>query len=660
MDNLENLEQKFHEYAGDDLRLTIEEFQTVFELTNKYLCERLFHIFDADQTQGICFKEFQQGIHQAQNNPLEFAFQLHDGNDDGCIDKQELTKFIRSSLREGKFDLSTAKLQQVRDILFEKADTNQNQEISLSEFKDLLSQSPRLQDILSVSPAQWLQPTSDSSDQQSHPEYWLQRWHYIQNNWIKLLFLALYFGINIALFCHAYRLPEYRLNTFGYRIARGCGLALNFNGALILVPIMRRWMTWLRKTKLNDYLPIDEHLAFHKLVGQVIFALGLVHTVAHLNNQLLETAALRVDYPVHLFLLYGSGWTGLLLMLLLLLMWFTALPFIREKGNFNLFFTVHLVTYIPWIGLMFIHGHRFYQWAAVSIGAFFIEQVIRYRRSTQQTHVVNAQVLPSNVLGLEIARPHNFTFKASDYLYLRCPQISTYEWHPFTISSPPEREDALSLHIRALGSWTGTLYSQFRDFTEKRNSQTALPEIPVYLDGPYHSPSSHIYQSEYAVLIAGGIGVTPYASLLQSILHQRQAESSLLQLKKVHFYWFNRNQDSFEWLLEMLQRLEAEDRFDLFDLNLYLTGAPKGTNIQFVTAYTAFDLLHQEHQVDLITGLKNQTQAGRPNWDQIFAQLKEQYPTEPVDVYYCGPRGLSRTLRRKCYRHKFSYRKENF
>lgn len=659
MSNLDNLEQKFQEYAGNDLRLTLEEFQVAFELTNKYLCQRLFHIFDADQTQGITFQEFQKGIHKAQENPLEFAFQLHDGNDDGCIDKPELTKFIRSSLREGNFDLSTAKLQQVRDILFEKADTNQNQEISLSEFQDLLSQSPRLKDILSVSPAQWLQPTSNSSNSQSHPEYWLQRWHYIQNNWIKILFLTLYFGINIALFFHAYHLTQYRLNTVWYRIARGCGLALNFNGALILVPILRRWMTWLRKTKLNDYLPIDEHLAFHKLVGQMIFALGLVHTVAHLNNHSIDTAAFQIDYPVHLFLFYGSGWTGLLLMLLLLLMWFTALPFIREKGKFNLFFTMHLA-YIPWIVLMFLHGPHFYKWAAVSIGAFLVEQVIRYRRSTQQTHVVNAQVLPSQVLGLEIARPHDFTFKASDYLYLRCPQISTYEWHPFTISSPPEREDALSLHIRALGSWTGTLYSQFRDFTEKRNGQTTLPKIPVYLDGPYHSPSSHIYQSEYAVLIAGGIGVTPYASLLQSILHQRQAESSLLQLKKVHFYWFNRTQDSFEWLLEMLQKLEAEDSFDLFDLNLYLTGAPKDTNMQFITAYAAFDLLHQEHQVDLITGLKNQTQAGRPNWDQIFTQLKKKYPTEPVDVYYCGPRGLSGTLRRKCYHHKFSYRKENF
>lgn len=659
MSDFENLEQKFLKFAKNNSKLSFEQFQAAFDLKNKFLCERLFYIFDADKTKGINFQEFQQGLQYAKDNPLEFAFQLHDGNDDGCIDKQELTKFIRASLKEGKFDLAISQLQKIRDILLEKADTDQNGEISLSEFKALLSQSPRLESVLSVSPAQWLQPNSEEVAQKTSQEDRLSRQHYFQNNRIKILFLILYFGVNVGLFWQAYRLPQYALNTAWYRIARGCGSALNFNGALILVPIMRHWMTWFRKTKLNDYLPVDEHIAFHKLIGHMIFLLGVVHTVAHLVNHTLESAAFQIQYPVHLFLLYGSGYTGLSLMLLLLLMWVTALPFIRENGKFNLFFTMHLA-YLPWMIVMLVHGPRFYQWAAISIAAFLVEQMVRYRRRSQRTHIVNAQVLSSNVLGLEIARPHNFTFQASDYLYLRCPNIATYEWHPFTISSPPEREDALSLHIRALGSWTGTLYSQFRDYTEKRNGKTSLPNIPVYLDGPYHSPSSHIYQSEYAILIAGGIGVTPYASILQSILHQRQADSSRLNLRKVHFYWFNRTQDSFEWLLEMLQRLEAEDQFDLFDINLYLTGAPKSTNMQFITAYTAFDLLHQEHKVDIITGLKQQIQPGRPQWDDIFFKLRQQHQDQQVDVYYCGPRGLSGTLRRQSYKYGFSYRKENF
>lgn len=40
----------------------------------------------------------------------------------------------------------------------------------------------------------------------------------------------------------------------------------------------------------------------------------------------------------------------------------------------------------------------------------------------------------------------------------------------------------------------------------------------------------------------------------------------------------------------------------------------------------ALDLLHEKDQVDLLTGLKTRTQAGRPNWDQvlIFCILNEK------------------------------------
>lgn len=40
----------------------------------------------------------------------------------------------------------------------------------------------------------------------------------------------------------------------------------------------------------------------------------------------------------------------------------------------------------------------------------------------------------------------------------------------------------------------------------------------VLIDGPYGAPSQHIFEAEHAVLIAAGIGITPFASILQSIM----------------------------------------------------------------------------------------------------------------------------------------------
>lgn len=49
------------------------------------------------------------------------------------------------------------------------------------------------------------------------------------------------------------------------------------------------------------------------------------------------------------------------------------------------------------------------------------------------------------VTHLVIKRPQFFHFKPGDYVYINIPVIAKYEWHPFTISSAPEKSGK-SLH----------------------------------------------------------------------------------------------------------------------------------------------------------------------------------------------------------------------
>lgn len=42
------------------------------------------------------------------------------------------------------------------------------------------------------------------------------------------------------------------------------------------------------------------------------------------------------------------------------------------------------------------------------------------------------------------------------------------------------------------------------------------------VDGPYGAASEEVFDSKYAVLVGAGIGVTPFASVLQSIRYQLQ------------------------------------------------------------------------------------------------------------------------------------------
>lgn len=41
-----------------------------------------------------------------------------------------------------------------------------------------------------------------------------------------------------------------------------------------------------------------------------------------------------------------------------------------------------------------------------------------------------------------------------------------------------------------------------------------------YVDGPYGTPTRQIFASEHAILIGAGIGITPFASILQSIMYK--------------------------------------------------------------------------------------------------------------------------------------------
>ena len=75
--------------------------------------------------------------------------------------------------------------------------------------------------------------------------------------------------------------------------------------------------------------------------------------------------------------------------------------------------------------------------------------------------------------------------------------------------------------------------------------------------------------------VATGIGITPFASILQSLMFKYWAsksvcpscdykwsrgftESSDFKLKKVDFIWVNREQRAFEWFLQLLTQLEME------------------------------------------------------------------------------------------------------
>jgi len=438
-----------------------------------------------------------------------------------------------------------------------------------------------------------------------------------------------------------------RYHALGYGgwlcLARGCGAALNFNGALILLPVMRRFLTRLRRMPALSRLPFDDSIAFHRTIGLTLFVLALVHTGAHLANYSLGPLGIGRS------LLTGAGPSGVSLLAIFLVLWWFSRRSVRQSGKFELFHFTHLL-YVPWLVIAFLHGPHYWMWAGVPVLGFALELLWR-RRAAKPTSVCEAEVLRSGVTRLLIRRPKGFVHRAGDYLFLKVPAIAPHEWHPFTISSAPERQH-LTVHVRSLGNFTLALQKLVESEPICRNG----PPLSVSVDGPYGTASGAIMKSRHAVLIGAGIGVTPFTSVLESTVLRSRARTS--RLEKLHFFWLNRDAQPFEWFSDLLRQVEALDEHERIDINIYTTEAR--ANITAMALNLARELSHDLGNPDLMTGLRARTHIGMPDWKAELSRIRALHAPDPVGVFFCGPPALGRAIREACGELGLPYRQEHF
>jgi NAD(P)H-flavin reductase len=323
------------------------------------------------------------------------------------------------------------------------------------------------------------------------------------------------------------------------------------------------------------------------------------------------------------------------------------------------------------------------------------------------------------------------SFKAGDYISINLPLIALYEYHPFTISSAPEEMSYLSVHIQASGDWTKRIYQRFKDMSDNQSVENDLtihradlnvdqataeerqeretihreeeeddenerivPESRartevVIMKGPYSSCARCIFDCKHVILIGGGIGITPYASILQSLMAQFRASRIICKhcqsinynrrdmgenrsLKKVDFIWVNRNHKNFEWFLNLLHEFEREqetylklniDERRFLDIHLYFTGIKCDENVGDIPSDLITNVWTQVAGHDVFAALKSKTHIGQPKWNELFQSFKSGENTSTandVSVFFCGPPSMGIDIRKYCTDYRFRYFEEKF
>lgn len=289
-------------------------------------------------------------------------------------------------------------------------------------------------------------------------------------------------------------------------------------------------------------------------------------------------------------------------------------------------------------------------------------------------------------------RKPSMKYKAGQWLFIQVPEVSSNQWHPFTITSCPF-DPYISVHVRQVGDFTRALGdalgcgpAQARDLegldplgmyeVALQNGQK-MPKLRV--DGPYGAPAEDVFENEIAVLIGTGIGVTPWASILKSIWHLRARPNPPRRLRRVEFIWVCKDTSSFEWFQALLSSLESqsastaayEGSVEFLRIHTYLT-----QRLDDDTAANIY-LNSVGQDLDPLTELRSRTNFGRPDFKRLFSAMRDglqdqsymsglydNTPTQ-VGVYFCGPNAAARQIREAALSTstkdiKFKFWKEHF
>ncbi|XP_076940388.1 respiratory burst oxidase homolog protein C-like [Bidens hawaiensis] len=522
-------------------------------------------------------KEFWDQIaDQSFDSRLQTFFDMVDKDADGRITEDEVREIISLSASANKLTNIQAQADEYAALIMEELDPDNLGYIMIENLEMLLLQAPTYNVRGESRNLSQMLSQKLKTNYHGNP---IRRWYedfkyFLQDNWQRCWVIVLWIGVMAGLFTWKYIQYRHRAvyDVLGpcVCIAKGAAETLKLNMAIILLPVCRNTITWLRnKTKLGVVVPFDDNLNFHKVIAVAItIGVGL-HAISHLTCDFPRLIhATEEEYkPMQQF--FGDqaknywhfvkepeGYTGITMVVLMTIAFTLATPwlrrgklklpsFLKKLTGFNAFWYSHHLFVIVYV-MLIVHGIKLYltkEWykkttwmyLTVPLTLYACERLIRaFRSSVRPVKILKVAVYPGNVLALHMSKPQGFKYKSGQYMFVNCAAVSPFEWHPFSITSAPG-DDYLSVHIRSAGDWTRQLKDVFTKVCHppgngksgllRADCQGENPNFPrVLIDGPYGAPAQDYKKYEVVLLVGLGIGATPMISIVKDIVNNMKAK----------------------------------------------------------------------------------------------------------------------------------------
>ncbi|XP_052323979.1 NADPH oxidase 4 isoform X2 [Oncorhynchus keta] len=475
---------------------------------------------------------------------------------------------------------------------------------------------------------------------------------WVANEGGKHLVLVLWLGANTLVFMRTFLLyycgQQYhylhQMLGLGLCISRASASVLNLNCSLVLLPMCRSLLTYLRGTHTVTSRKarrlLDKSKTFHVACGVAICVFSVVHVSAHLVNVVnfsvgyseefpsLNVARYRGEDPRLIILTTVPGITGILLVLILFLM-FTASSYCIRVSNYEIFWYTHNLFIVFYI-ILIVH---------------VVGGALKYQ--------TNFEAHPPGCLRANQTNPDKTEEESgqAEGDGWSCREEARFQ--PNSPECPTEKKETLGIHLRVVGDWT----ERFTELLlpDPGAESEILPMVQqrrypkLYVDGPFGSSSQEVFNYEVSLCVAGGIGVTPFACVLHALLDGWRH----FRLRRLYFVWVCRELQSFYWFAELLcalhHKLWKENRPDYLNLQLFVSQTDGLQNIS----------------EERYRPLSSRLMIGRPRWKLLFEEIGRTNKHKRVGVFCCGPKGISRTLHRLCNSDRYSgttfeFNKESF
>ncbi|XWS66102.1 hypothetical protein CRYUN_Cryun05aG0171500 [Craigia yunnanensis] len=321
-------------------------------------------------------------------------------------------------------------------------------------------------------------------------------------------------------------------------------------------------------------IPFEHATKYHVWLGHLTMMLftlhGLFYVIAWaikgtLIKELLEWKNIGV-----------ANLPGVISLLAGLFMWVTSLHPVR-KDYFELFFYTHQL-YVVFVVFLALHvGEFLFSIVAGGIFIFMLDRFLRFCQSRRTVDVLSAKCLPCGTVELVLSKPQNLRYNALSFIFLQVRELSWLQWHPFSVSSSPlDGKYHLSILIKVLGEWTARLRESILSMSETE-PQKDLPlltktMITASVEGPYGHESPYHLMYENLILVAGGIGISPFLAILSDILHRVRDGKPCLP-RRILVVWAVKKSDE----LPLLSTIDMESICPFFsdkvnlEINIYVT-----------------------------------------------------------------------------------------